>query len=88
VQLLLRIVEVLRRRTGITGKWEGRIESEGDIKRNMPRVVELIPISVTASKNLPAELIEAKVFFGTLERKGSVAREASHMKPTWMIGGK
>jgi hypothetical protein len=84
VQLLLRtdasierIVEVLRLRTGITGKWEGRIESEGDIKRNMPRVVELVPISVTAPKNLPADLIEAKVFFGTLERKGSIARDAT-----------
>jgi hypothetical protein len=72
-----RITEVLRRRTGITGEWTGRITSEGDIKANKPRWFELTPIRVTAPKDLPEEMIEARVFFGTLERKGTCPRDAT-----------
>jgi hypothetical protein len=67
-----RVIELLRRRTGITDQWEGRVETEGDIKKKLsPRVIQLAPINVTSPPNLPPEITEARVFFGTLERKGS-----------------
>jgi hypothetical protein len=67
-----RILEVLRRRTGITGKWRGTITDEGNTKENKLRRVFLVPVSnVTVPKNMPIQLIEARVFFGTLERKSS-----------------
>jgi hypothetical protein len=65
-----RVIEVLRRRTGITGQWEGRVESEGDAKKEIPRVIELAPIKVTSPQNLPPEITEARVFFETLRTGG------------------
>jgi hypothetical protein len=59
----------------ITGEWQGKIKDEGDIKANTPRCVELTPINVTAPKDLPAEMIEARVYFGTLERTGTCPRD-------------
>jgi hypothetical protein len=73
-----RILEVLRRRTGITGNWRVTITDQGDIKKGNPGKVFLVPISnVVVPKNLPAELIEARVFFGTLERKSSCPANAT-----------
>jgi hypothetical protein len=66
-----RAIEILHRRTGITGKWEGRIASPGDPKKCEPRVIELTPISVQAPPNLADNLTETRIFFGTLEHKGA-----------------
>jgi hypothetical protein len=68
-----RITESLKRRTGIAGQWKGRITSEGDIKTFAPRCVELVPIKITEPKMGQ----QVRVFFGTLERKGSAAASAT-----------
>jgi hypothetical protein len=72
-----RVIEVLRRRTGISGQWQGRVEQEGDATKSIPRMIELAPINVTAPPNLPGAMTEARVFFGTLERKGSCSADLS-----------
>jgi hypothetical protein len=80
-----RILEVLRRRTGITGNRKVTITDEGDIKKGKPGLVFLVPISnVTAPKNMPVQLIEARVFFGTQSRQCFNLLE----KRRWMIVGK
>jgi hypothetical protein len=71
-------LEVLYRRTGISRKWQVVITDEADIKKGTPRKVLLVPITeVTVPKSLPTELIEARVFFGTLERKSSCPVDAT-----------
>jgi hypothetical protein len=72
-----RIIEVLRRRTGITGTWNGTITAEGSIKDGTPRRVALTPVQITAPAGLPEKIQEVRVFFGTLERKGSAPQDAS-----------
>jgi hypothetical protein len=65
-----RAIQVLRRRTGITGKWEGRVTTEGDIKKCQPRVIELTAIDVKSPSGLPPASTETRISFGTLEHKG------------------
>jgi hypothetical protein len=85
IQLMLRqdaspdrILDVLYRRTGITGGWKVTVTEEGDPKTGAPRKVFLVPTTkVTVPNGIPNEMIEARVFFGTLERKSIVPREAS-----------
>jgi hypothetical protein len=61
-----RVIEVLKRRTGLDGVWDDRIASD-----KVPRVVELTPrIAPSVPCGFPQELAEARVFFGTLEHKG------------------
>jgi hypothetical protein len=66
-----RAIEVLHRRTGITGKWEGRVTTEGGMKKGTPRVIELTPIEVRGPPGLPQAMSETRIFFGTLEHKGA-----------------
>jgi hypothetical protein len=73
-----RILEVLYRRTGISGKWQVVITDEGDVKKGRPRQVLLVPqAEITLPKDLPRELIETRVFFGILERKSSCPADAA-----------
>jgi hypothetical protein len=82
-----RILEVLYRRTGIAGKWKVTITDEGDIKKGSPRKVLLESIGdVAVPKDAPKEMIEARVFFGTLERKSSCC--SLREKQSWTIVGK
>jgi hypothetical protein len=78
-----RILEVLHRRTRISGKWQVVITDEGDVKKGTPRKVLLVPVSeITVPKSLPTELIEARVFFGTLEPALRAAVRCSQV-PRW-----
>jgi hypothetical protein len=62
-----KVIEVMGRRTGITGRWEGRVLSEADEKMGKPRVIKLKPKEdVKSPAGLPPEISEARVFFGTL----------------------
>jgi hypothetical protein len=73
-----RILEVLYRRTGISGKWQVVITDEGDVKLDRPRKVLLVPQEdITFPKDLPMQLVETRVFFWTLERKSSCPVDAS-----------
>jgi hypothetical protein len=67
-----RMLEILYRRTGISGKWNVTIVDAGDVKTLRPRKVLLTPLQEPViPKDLPLQLIETRVFFGTLERKSS-----------------
>jgi hypothetical protein len=67
-----RILEVLYRRTGIKGNWRVVVTDEGDVKSGKPRKVLLTPLEdITFPTDLPTELVETRVFFGTFERKSS-----------------
>jgi hypothetical protein len=73
-----RILEVLRRRTGISGGWKVVITNEGNVKDNTPRQVLLIPMTeIAVPSGIPTEMKEVRVFFGTLERKSIVPINAT-----------
>jgi hypothetical protein len=57
---------VFQRRTGLDGKWEGRITSD-----RVPRVIELAAVRApSVPSGPPQSLSETRILFGTLEHKG------------------
>jgi hypothetical protein len=54
------------------------ITKEGDVKTGQPRQVLLTPLrEITLPAGLPSQLVESRVFFGTLERKSSCPTDAT-----------
>jgi hypothetical protein len=73
-----RILEVLHRRTSISGGWRVVITNEGDVQKGIPRQVILVPMTeIAVPTGIPTEMKEARVFLRTLERKSIVPINAT-----------
>jgi hypothetical protein len=88
-----KVIEVFQRRTGLDGRWEGRIASD-----KVPRVVEIrAVIAPSAPAGEPRALSEVRVFFGTQGQKDVAddgtpddeilarTRSALHLDEVWVI---